>query len=260
MNLTISLAQIHIRLGLPGENLLAARELIAQAAGLGSRLILLPELWTTGYDLPNSRRLAQENRLLLPEIARLANQYSISIGGSLLLEENERVYNSFLLFSPGIDQPFIYHKIHLFRPMEEDRFLAPGNQPGTVDIGWGQAGLAVCYDLRFPELFRRYAVAGASLLFIVAEWPLQRISHWQVLLRARAIENQCFVLAVNCVGETGGTVFGGRSAVVTPWGETQVEGTQTGSHLLSASLDLELINQARKAIPVFDDRRPDIYG
>lgn len=259
MNLTISLAQLHIQLGRTEENLASARKQIISAAEGGSNLILLPELWSTGFDLNNSRRLAQENHALLPEINRLAGQLSIAIGGSLLLEEDGKVYNSFILFSPNVAQPAYYHKIHLFRLMDENRFLSPGSQPVTTDTGWGQAGLAVCYDLRFPELFRWYAAAGASLILLVGEWPLQRINHWQALTRARAIENQCFVLAVNCVGETGGTQFGGRSVAITPWGEALVEGSQSDPQLLQAELDLSLVDQVRQAIPVFEDRRPDIF-
>ena len=260
MNLTISLAQIHILLGRPQENLAQGKSLIEEAARGGSQLILLPELWTTGYDLSNAHNLSQENRALLPEIARLSNECSIAIGGSLMLEQEGKIYNTFLLYSPGNNDPAAYQKIHLFRLMQEDLWLTPGDHLQTVQAAWGQAGLAICYDLRFPEMFRRYSLEGASLLLLSAEWPLRRIAHWQTLLRARSIENQCFVAAVNCVGEIGGETFGGSSAIFSPWGETLVEGNSNQPGLLTATLDMAQVEKIRQTIPVFKDRRVDLYG
>ena len=95
---------------------------------------------------------------------------------------------------------------------------------------------------------------------MVAEWPVRRVSHWQTLLRARAIENQMFVAGVNAVGEIGEAVYGGHSAIITPWGEALIEGNGKDEALLTADLDFELVAQARRTIPVFEDRRKDIYG
>jgi predicted amidohydrolase len=251
---------MHIQLGQPQLNLDQATSLIKEAAAGSSQLILLPELWTTGYDLSNGRRLAQENRLVLAEIARLSNDYSISIGGSVMLEKDTGIYNTFLLYSPNAPEPVVYQKIHLFRLMQEDSWLAPGDHLQTLQADWGKAGLAICYDLRFPEMFRRLALEGAELFLLSAEWPLRRIAHWQTLLRARAIENQCFVAAVNCVGEIGGETFGGSSAIISPWGETLVEGNSNQPGLFTAVIEMSQVVQVRQTIPVFKDRRPDLYG
>jgi omega-amidase len=118
--------------------------------------------------------------------------------------------------------------------------------------------MTICYDLRFPELFRRYALAGARLILVPAEWPHPRRAHWQTLLRARAIENQCFVAACNRVGITGNSTFFGASAVIDPWGEALVEGGET-ELILTATIDLSLVDTVRKRIPVFEDRRPELY-
>ncbi len=260
MNLTISLAQIAIQLGQPQQNLELARAQIAEAARRGAQIILLPELWTTGYDLSNAHPLAQANAALLPELARLARQYSVYIGGSLLLEREGKVYNTFVFQSPTEDAPVLYSKIHLFRLMEEERWLAPGDHLQEATAPWGKAGLAICYDLRFPEMFRRYALSGAGLILISAEWPMPRVYHWQTLLRARAIENQCFVAATNCVGPVGKEVFGGRSAIISPWGEVLCEGSADQSELLTFTIDLEKVSEARQRIPILQDRRPDLYG
>jgi len=259
MNLTVSLAQLQVRLGQPQANLAQARPLIEEASRAGSQLILLPELWTTGYDLPHARELARENQALLGELAQLSNERSIAIGGSLLLEHGGSIYNTFVYYSPGNPGPVVYRKVHLFRLMQEDAWLRAGYRLQTVDAAWGRAGLAICYDLRFPEMFRRYALDGARLLLLSAEWPLRRIAHWQTLLRARAIENQCFVAAANAVGETGGETFGGCSAIYSPWGDALVEGSLDQPGFLTAILDLEQVEKVRQAIPVFQDRRPEVY-
>ncbi len=260
MNLTISLAQMHIQTGDPAVNFDQAREWTAEAARRGSDLILLPELWSTSYDLTNARQHAQTNRALLPKIAHLAAEQRIAIGGSLLLEQDGRLYNTFVFQSAEAAEPVLYAKIHLFRLMEEARWLAPGSTLQQAGRAWGDAGLAVCYDLRFPEMFRKYALAGARLFLICAEWPEVRSAHWQTLLRARSIENQCFTAAVNCTGTTAGEVFAGRSAVISSWGETLVEGSGDAPELLTAVIDLEAADETRRNIPIFDDRRPDIYG
>ena len=118
--------------------------------------------------------------------------------------------------------------------------------------------MAICYDLRFPELFRHYALQGARLILLPAEWPNPRREHWRTLLRARAIENQCFVAACNRVGESDGTSFFGASAVIDPWGATLIEGDDTPA-ILTTTLDLSLVENVRERIPVFADRRPELY-
>jgi omega-amidase len=260
MNLTITLAQTHILLGQPQQNLEAARPIFAEAARRGSQILLFPELWTSGYDLSNARSLAQTNASLLPELAKLAREHALYTGGSLLLEQDGKIYNTFVFQSPAQDEAVTYSKIHLFRLMDEDRWLTPGDHLQVAQPPWGKTGLAICYDLRFPEMFRRYALSGAGLILISAEWPVQRIHHWQTLLRARAIENQCFVAATNCTGLCGGETFGGSSALVTPWGETLSEGPIDQPRLITITINSDQAAEARQEIPIFQDRRPDLYG
>jgi predicted amidohydrolase len=142
--------------------------------------------------------------------------------------------------------------------MDEEKYLTPGEEPVIVDLPWGRSGLAICYDLRFPELMRGYALGGVRLILIPAEWPHPRRAHWRTLLRARAIENQCFVVACNRVGTTGSTTFFGSSAVIDPWGETLVEAGEVET-LLTVTIDTDLVEAVRRKIPVFADRRPELY-
>ena len=122
----------------------------------------------------------------------------------------------------------------------------------------GRVALAICYDLRFPEMWRRYADAGAQLVLIPAEWPARRVEHWRLLLRARAVENQFFVAGCNRAGADGDVEFGGHSAAVDPWGQVLVAGgVEPG--LFVASLDLDEVARGRSTFPFLADRRPEVY-
>ncbi len=258
MNPVISLAQMHIEPGNLERNVSTAFAMIEDATKRKSSVVLLPELWSSGYDLDQAEKYASETPYILQALAQMANHHGISIGGSLLENSGQGIYNTFYWVSPreGI---LSYRKIHLFRLMEEDRWLSPGDHLQIVSTELGKAGLAICYDLRFPELFRRYALDSATLFLLSAEWPLKRIQHWQTLLRARAIENLCFMFAVNCVGPAYKDVFGGASAVLSPWGETLAEGSQTNEELITAQIDLNQLERARSFLPIYQDRRPDVY-
>lgn len=258
MNPVISLVQMHIEPGNLQKNVATAFSMIENAAEQKSTIVLLPELWSSGYDLEKAERYAGDTPEILKSLTQLSQQYQIYIGGSLLEKSHQGIFNTFYWISPT-QEILTYRKIHLFRLMEEDRWLSPGERLQIVPTHFGQAGLAICYDLRFPELFRRYALNGATVFLLSAEWPLKRIHHWQTLLRARAIENLCFLFAVNCVGPAYKDVFGGASAVISPWGETLAEGSQTEEELISVPIEPSQVERARSFLPVFQDRRPDLY-
>jgi len=259
MPLNVALAQMAVSLGDQEANVARAAALAEQAARAGSELLLLPELWDTGYDLANWRRYAVPlNEGTFAVMAQLARRHRLAVGGSALEASNGAAYNTFALY--GADGALLasYRKVHLFGVMEEPRWLLGGQRLQLAQTPWGNVGLAICYDLRFPEVFRRYALAGARAVFIVAEWPAARALHWRTLLRARAIENSLFVLGVNRVGESRGERFAGHSAVVDPWGELLVEGNDAEA-LLIAALDLSAVDAAHARLPVLSDRRPEVY-
>jgi predicted amidohydrolase len=260
MRVTISLGQFDVRLGQPDDNFACARTLIEEAARRGSDLIVLPELWDTSYVLDRAAEFGgavQAGRFV--EVAALARTHKLHVFGSMLEWDGRAAANCAVWFTPTGEIAGVYRKIHLFRLMQEEKYLVAGDQPVVLDLPWGKTGLAICYDLRFPELFRRYALDGAVLVVIPAQWPQPRIGHWQTLLRARAIENQMFVAACNRVGQEGDTRFGGLSVLIDPWGAPFVEGGESAV-LLTAEIDLAQVEQARRHIPVFQDRRPAVYG
>jgi predicted amidohydrolase len=251
---------MHIKLARVEDNLATAERMIAEAAQRDSQLIVLPELWSTGYDLANAADYADEaGDGMFARLSRRARAHSIAVFGSILERRGRDFMNCAAYYDADGSLAGLYRKIHLFRLFDEHKWLGEGEAPTTLAQPWGDAGLAICYDLRFPELFRRYAVEhGAKLILLCAEWPQARVEHWRTLLIARAIENQCFVAATNSCGDTGGTVFAGHSMIVDPWGVVIAEADEDEG-LLTAEIELDDVDRVRRAIPVFEDRRPDAY-
>jgi predicted amidohydrolase len=261
MHLTISLAQIDIMRGDPQRNLATVADCAAEAARRGSDWLVLPELWSTGYDLNRAAEHATPTDSgIFAAVADLARTHRLHIIGSAISRLGAGRYGNTLTWHDA-DGVLLaeYSKLHLFRLMQEEQYLTAGEAGQLVDSAWGRTGLAICYDLRFPELFRHYALAGAEMVVLSAEWPWPRLAHWQTLLRARAIENQQFVIACNRVGHSGPYTFFGHSAIIDPWGETILAGDENAG-LLTATLDTDLVAEVRQRIPVFADRRPDLYG
>lgn len=259
MKLRLALGQMDVTVGEPEANWGRATALATQAAAAGAQLLLLPELWSTGYDLRHAGRHATPtDQGMFTAVTELARRHDITIIGSCLSQMGEGRYGNTLTVATPAGQTAVYSKLHLFRLMQEEQYLTAGDAPVLVDGPWGRAGLAICYDVRFPELFRGYALAGAQVIFLPAEWPHPRLAHWQILTRARAIENQLYVVACNRVGQSGATRFCGHSCVINPWGETVVEGDETEGVWL-AEIDLAQVAEIRQRIPVFADRRPEVY-
>ena len=259
--LKISIAQMNIKLGKPQENLEAVHQFAMQAAAEDADVLLLPELWSTGYDLENAATYATSiDEGIFAETAIIARENRLHIIGSCLSKlDNGKIGNTAVFINPDGSLLTDYSKIHLFRLMDEHQFLAAGEKLAIAETAWGKMGLAICYDLRFPELFRRYALADTVLTFLPAEWPHPRLAHWQTLIRARAIENQMFMVACNRVGVSKETAFCGHSCIVDPWGEVLVTGGEA-EELLTAEVDLERVTAVRQTIPIFQDRRPAIYN
>lgn len=254
-----ALVQMDIALGRPDVNRARVAELVREAAK-GADLVILPEMWTTGYALSDlAGNLAdQSGEPTGTLLASLARECGVYLVGSTADERDGRVYNSATVYAPGGTRVAEYAKAHLVPMMDEHLYLAPGGSAVLAEIAGVKAGLAICYDLRFPELFRTLALGGAELLIIPAEWPAQRLQHWRLLLQARAIENQCFVLACNRVGKDLNNNFPGHSMVIDPWGAILAEGSDR-DEILRAEFDPALVAEIRARIPVFRDRRPEIY-
>ncbi|BCB03130.1 carbon-nitrogen family hydrolase [Bacillus sp. KH172YL63] len=256
----IGLVQMDIVFGDPESNKKRAAEMIKEASDQGCDTVVLPEMWTTGYDLSRLGDLADESAEEATDfLSSLSKKYSIHmIGGSVPTKTEKGITNTLLVTNAEGDAVKKYSKLHLFKLMDEHHYLLPGSEMGMFSLqGESMAGL-ICYDIRFPEWFRKHVLSGAKVVFVVAEWPAARIDHWKTLLKARAIENQCFVVACNRVGRDPNNEFGGCSLVIGPWGDIISEGSSS-EELVTAEINLEEVDSVRRRIPIFDDRRPEFY-
>ena len=264
MNLTLSLVQMKVIPADPEANLRKAAALVATAAAAGARLVCLPEMWTTGFQWDQYPRLLQDQDSTQKRLSALARQHRLWINGSVLASDAQgRPANTSLLLDPDGACAGTYRKTHLFTLMNEQKYLAPGQSRCVVGTPWGKLGLTVCYDLRFPELFRAYALEGVELQLVPAGWPHPRLEHWRTLLRARAIENQMFVAACNQVGteqipDGGEATFCGHSAIIDPWGQVVVE-AEEDERVLTAEIEVDQVHRVREKMTVLRDRRPELY-
>lgn len=261
MKMIVALAQMTIATGDPGRNQETARTLAAEAAEQDADLLMLPELWPTGYDLDHADdHVAPLDSGPFGFMAGLAQTHQMHVLGTAL-EANPHglPYNTAALYGPDGDLAGVYRKVHLIPLMDEPGHMSAGDALPVFDLPWGRVALAICYDLRFPKQWRSYTDAGAQVILIPAEWPVRRVEHWRLLLRARAVENQLFVAGCNRAGADTDGEFGGHSAAVDPWGQVLVEGS-TEPGLFVVTLDLDEVARTRRLFPFLRDRRPEVYG
>jgi omega-amidase len=255
----ISLLQTDVVAGQPEENRKRIGEWIKRTVRKERPdVVVLPEMWNMGFLFPRLGALADRGELPRWLSAVAAEHGVYLVAGSIAEEEAGGFYNASYMFAPDGRRIGHYRKIHLFRLLKEEKYLKPGGGRCLFRIGDVTAGTIICYDLRFPELVRSMVLDGMQILFVPAGWPRPRIRHWRILNQARAVENQMFVVAVNRVGEEEGTLYGGHSMVVDPWGEILAEGDGEEA-VLTVDIDPTAVRRVRTTIPVFEDRRPEMY-
>ncbi|MFD3258919.1 carbon-nitrogen family hydrolase [Paenibacillus lentus] len=258
----IALIQCDIQMGDPAANRQAVERWMKQAvdAAVKPDLIVLPEMWNTGYALEQIQELADvEGRESGEWISEFALHNGVHIvAGSIAEKRGEEVYNTMRIFESSGKEIASYSKMHLFRLMQEEKHLSSGQSVVTFDLEGQTSGASICYDIRFPELTRTLALQGAKVLFVPAAWPHPRLHHWRTLLMARAIENQMYVVACNRTGQSGKDNFFGHSMIIDPWGEVLAEGGEEEG-IITAQIDLSLVDDVRSRIPVFEDRRSSLY-
>ncbi|MGD6801716.1 carbon-nitrogen family hydrolase [Rossellomorea aquimaris] len=262
MGLRIACLQIDIQYGRPEENRKNVSQEFQKLFEKEKKLdvVVLPELWTTGYDLTRLDKISDdEGKESIEFLSGLAQKYSINIvGGSVAKKSGENITNTLYSFDRSGNLLGEYSKVHLFKLMDEHHYLSAGNTSGAVTIEGVPSAAFICYDIRFPEWMRTHTAGGAEVLYVAAEWPLARVYHWRTLLLARAIENQCYVVACNRSGSDPNNEFGGHSMIIDPWGEIIAEAGE-GEEVIVSELDLDKVKQVRKQIPIFQDRRPELY-
>ncbi len=225
-------------------------------AQAGADLVLLPEMWNVGYfafDAYAERAESLDGPTLarMSQAARTAGTWLLA--GTIVERDGEHLYNTAVLFDRAGSVAGSYRKIHLFGyGSREPEVLSPGTQVVVVGTEFGRIGLSTCYDLRFPELYRAMVDDGAELFLVPSAWPYPRVEAWSILNRARALENQAWLISANCTGGPG-RGFCGRSMVVDPWG-TLVATAGDGPSVLTTDVDMGLVPAARAAFRVLDDR------
>jgi predicted amidohydrolase len=238
------------------ENHRRARRLLEEAARKGARLALLPEMFCTGFSMESDRIAQPEGGPSETFLRETAQELSLSVLASIPEAGQPRPRNMAILASPD-GSVARYAKIHPFTFGGEDKVYTGGDRIVTVTVDGVRVTPLVCYDLRFPEPFR-LAAEDTDLFALVANWPEARREHWRTLLRARAIENLCYVAGVNRVGDGGKLHYTGDSAVISPWGEVLAEGSAKES-VLVCDVEPAAVRDARERFPVLRDRRPDAY-
>jgi predicted amidohydrolase len=248
-------------------NLRVARGLLERAASAGARLAVLPEYVDylgPGKGAPKPEGADGEFATFFAEAARELNIWVHAGSFHEAGPDENRTYNTSLVFDPAGALVARYRKIHLYDveiagrvSYQESRTVAPGDETVVADVDGVRTGLSICYDLRFPELYRRLAVAGEARVLVVPAAFMMHTGrdHWEVLLRARAIENQCYVVAAGQIGDhdPGRTCFG-RSMIVDPWGTVIAQAPDTVG-IVTADLDLERLELIRSELPSLANRR-----
>lgn len=250
----------------------AAEGLVRRAAGMGAQLVVLPEKWNLLHDARETLAAAEDlDGPTMTGIRRLAAGLGVAIHAGSVTEripgDDRRTFNTTVLVGPDGRDLAVYRKIHLFdvavggHVYRESDFSAAGEALGCADVAGLRLGLTICYDLRFPELYRALVDRGATAVSVPAAFTAATgKDHWEPLLRARAIENQCFVLAAGQFGEhANGTRSHGRSMIVDPWGVVIAQ-VPDGVGVACADLDLGAQERIRATLPALDHRRPGIYG
>ncbi|MFP3927689.1 MAG: carbon-nitrogen family hydrolase [Desulfobacteraceae bacterium] len=236
------------------ENLFRAESLLEKAQG--ADLVVLPEVWNVGYF--SFDRYDSESEPLEGETASRMSAAARRLGaylhaGSWVVKRDGRLYNTSFLFDRRGGLAATYEKIHLFGYGSREReLLTRGTEPVVVRTELGAFGLTTCYDLRFPELYRRMMKAGAEVFLVASGWPYPRLEHWMMFNRVRALENVAYLISANCVGVNGGVRFCGHSMIVDPWGIAKAGGGDE-EEILQADIDLHKVARIRENFTALND-------
>jgi omega-amidase len=237
----------------PEQSLKRAGELARQAKASGAQLLVLPEMCASGFTMEAKEFAESEDGPSARSLSQMATENQLWIVAGLAMRRGKKYVNSALTFAPDGSLAARYDKQKLFGYAKETEVYTPGSGPCIAEIGGLSVGLFVCFDLRFPELFRAVG-PKVDAFVLVANWPTDRQSHWEILTQARAIENQCYMVAVNRVGEGDGLSYTGGSVIYDPWGE-RCDKTAKGSALRTGVVTSGVVGRVRRAFPLATDTR-----
>ncbi len=215
--------------------------------------IIFPEMSLTGFTMNSQKYAETNNDIGFTYFSNLAKKFKKDVFAGIIEDINGTFYNSLIHFNTKGSVVKTYRKIHLFTLAGEDKYYTEGNEIVITQIGNIKIGLTICYDLRFPELYRFYAKEKVDLILNIANWPTKRIEHWNVLLKARAIENQCFIVGVNRVGVDGkSNKYNGCSSVFNPLGN-EIVSVEDEEKIIKAEINLSEVEKVRNKFKFLDD-------
>lgn len=248
-------------------NFVKAKQMFEQAMQTNPRpdILVLPEDWSSGF---SDKMFHEQENHVEPEdgpsvtlLQGLAKEYGVwVVAGSIgTLHRDGKMRNTTFLINREGCVVGDYSKMHLYSDMDEDCKLTHGDKMEVYETELGRFGMMICYDIRFCELARTYALKGADAVIVTSEFPFPRTNHWRTLLTARAIENQMFMVACNRVGPGPMGTYCGHSIILSPWGDVIAEGGEE-EEIVCGSVDFSLTKEIRDTIHVFRDRRPETYA
>ncbi len=260
----VAVAQISCSLGDPEANLLKVRDFSRRARDVGgAELIVFPEMTDTGYSMPVIRESANHwNSGFVAGLREIAKKLSIAIVSGVSERDGSSIYNSQVFVDSQGNIAAKYRKTHLYAvaPVEEQTCFAPGDSFVSFELGGLLFGFSICYDLRFPEMYRKLAVEQRVGAFVISSaWPFPRLEHFRTLAMTRAIENQSYVVASNRVGKDDDLWFCGSSAIIDPRGIVIAAASADREELIYADLSEELVLSVRSRVASFAHRREDLY-
>lgn len=262
-----ALLQMNIVYNDPAANHKHMAELFEKAMAQSPRpdVVVLPEDWPTAF---SDTMYHQMDQCSEPEMGPsvslccdLAKKHGVwVVAGSIGTRHNDgKLRNTTFLIDRSGAIVGDYSKMHLYSDMDEDAQLLHGDKKEVYDTELGRIGMMICYDIRFCELSRTYALKGADVLVVTSNFPNPRVNHWKTLLTARAIENQMFVVACNRVGPSPMGTYCGHSLIIDPWGDIIAEGGD-GEEIVTGAIDYKKTWEVRDLIHMFRDRQPELYG
>jgi omega-amidase len=260
----VAVAQISCALGDPEANLSKVRDFAHRAKEAAAGLIVFPEMTDTGYSMPVIQKHATHWKTgFVPGLQQIATKLSMAIVSGVSERDGSSIYNSQVLVDAKGDVAAKYRKTHLYAvaPVEEQTCFAPGDAFASFALGDLYFGFSICYDLRFPEMFRKLVTERNVGAFLISSaWPFPRDEHFRVLAQARAIENQSYVIASNRVGKDDELLFCGSSAIIDPRGVVIAAASADREELVHADLSQELVDSVRRRVQSLGHRRRDLYG
>jgi predicted amidohydrolase len=259
MRLIAGVVQFDVLMGRIDKNVEKALINIERLSAHGCNLAVLPEMWSSGFDYEGLEKAAFASADVLQQISLAARKNNIVVSGSLPEIDGGKIYNTMYTVNSSGEIIAKYRKVHLFTLTGEDQHFGAGEKSCIVDIGGMDAGNMICYDIRFPELARTLVTAGAKIIVVSAQWPEARCMHWDTLLRARAIENQVYIIASNRCGADEKLLYAGNSCIISPMGDI-LQNAGKHENIIMAEINTDIIDEVRNTIPCLLERKHAVYA